>query len=73
MASQQFETMLTNSLQKLITDSNGSIDIILQVFNNVVEELTISIQAQLQPPLLMSLFILFMTLLYSFVHKRLRA
>ena len=73
MASQQFETMLTNSLQKLITDSNGSIDIILQVFNNVVEELTISIQAQLQPPLLVSLFILFMTLLYSFVYKRLRA
>ena len=71
MSSQQFETMLTNSLKELIPDSNESIDIILQVFNNVVEELTTSIQTHLHIPLIVSLFTLFMTLLYSFMHKRL--
>ena len=72
MASQQFETVITNSLDELLTDSDGSIDIILKVFNNVVEELTISIQTQFQLPFIVSLFILIMTLLYSFVYKRLR-
>ena len=72
MASQQFETVITNSLDELLTDSDGSIDIILKVFNNVVEELTISIQTQFQLPFMVSLLILIMTLLYSFVYKRLR-
>ena len=72
MAAQQFETVITNSLDELLTDSDGSIDIILKVFNNVVEELTISIQTQFQLPFMVSLLILIMTLLYSFVYKRLR-
>ena len=72
MGSQQFETVIANSLDELLTDSVESIDIILKIFNNVVEELTISILTQFQLPLIVSLFILIMTLLYSFVYKRLR-
>jgi len=72
MGSQQFETVITNSLDELLTDSGESIDIILKIFNNVVEELTISIQTQFELPFIVSLFILIMTLLYSFVYKRLR-
>ena len=72
MGSQQFETVIANSLDELLTDSGESIDIILKIFNNVVEELTISIQTQFELPFIVSLFILIMTLLYSFVYKRLR-
>ena len=73
MASHQFETLITNSLGEIITDSNGSTDIILQVFNNVVGQLTTSIQSQFQIPLIVSLLVLLVTIIYSFMNKRSKA
>ena len=73
MASHQFETLITNSLGEIITDSNGSTDIILQVFNNVVGQLTTSIQSQFQIPLIVSLLVLLVTIIYSFMNKRAKA
>ena len=73
MASHEFETLITNSLGEIITDSNGSTDIILQVFNNVVGQLTTSIQSQFQIPLIVSLLVLLVTIIYSFMNKRAKA
>ena len=69
--SDQFETIITNSMGGLITDSNGSMDIILQIFNNVVLELTTSIQTQFQLWLIVSLITMLVPFLYQLVYKRL--
>ena len=71
MYSHQFETIITDSMRGLITDFNGSMDIILQIFNNVVLELTTSIQTQFQLWLIVSLITMLVPFLYRIVHKRL--
>jgi hypothetical protein len=71
MASNLFETIITGLTDELLTGSNQSIDIILQIFNNVIIELTTSTQNQFQLCLFMSLLTLLVTIIYKFMYKKL--